>query len=909
MSCPMILRGSPLLLHLAALAVSGLLLAAAPAFSQPEPGREKKRVFYLNSYHNGYAWSDNLQEGIRQGLEQGRYHIELQIEYMDAKKYPYEVIADTLFRLYQDKFVDEHFDIIIVSDNDAYNFILEHRDRLFPGIPVVFCGLNDVTPEEIDQSFVTGILENIGVRDTLELALGIHPNKNRLVVIGDDSITGVAIRKQIEAVQPFFENRLEFEFWERYSLREIQEMVRELPRNAFLFFIPFFHNVGGQFMSASEVLEAVAMVTDLPIYSNWEFLLGHGMVGGRLLSGHHHGRITAEMALRILEGESPANIPVISEVVDRYMFDYLVLMQRDISRRQLPPDSLFINEPEAFYELDKQVFQVIMVSLFTLVVALIFLVRNILRRRAVERRIRQQLSFLEILMDAIPQLVCWKDRKQRYLGANRAFADFFGIESPRKLLYQTDAAMLPNSEFVDWVASMDRQVVEENRPLRKIKATVQDAQGDNAWLEINKVPLHNERGEVVGTLSTAENITHEMNLERQLLQSQKMEAIGTLAGGIAHDFNNILTSIINSTELALGDIDPESATAEDLERVLRVSSRGRNLVERILTFSRPSQEGFRPTDLPALVRESVNLLQRSLPRNILIRDSISGRSDPVLLDPTQVTQVLMNLCTNAFQAMQQPGGGELVIQLEETLVADSDAEELGIAPGPFFRLTVSDTGPGIAPETLDKIFDPFFTTKGKTEGTGLGLAMVLGIVRNHKGAVRVSSTPGQGAAFSILLPMIATDQTGLTAQPAPIHKGSGCILFVEDDDEQLATTPRTLEQLGYTVFSAATGNEALHVLEQRPDIDLVLTDYDMPGLTGIDLARRIGLTRPGLPVILVSGRSYVLEMGDAADNIHLILPKPFNKSDLSAAISQVMGKALDSTCFLPDGEAQPCRKS
>lgn len=878
---------------------------AAPVFPQSDKIPEKRRVFYLNSYHNGYDWSDHLQEGIRQGLEQGRYHIELQIEYMDAKKYPYEVIADTLFRLYQDKFVNEHFDIVIVSDNDAYNFILEHRDRLFPGIPVVFCGLNDVNPEKIDSSFVTGILENINVRDTLELALSIHPNKDKLVVIGDQSITGMAIRNQIEAVKPYFGDRLEFEFWEKYSLHEIQERVQNLPRSSFLFFIPFFHNVGGQFMSASEVLNAVAQVTDLPIYSNWEFLLGYGMVGGRLLSGHLHGRITAEKALRILEGEPPSNIPVTSEVVDRYMFDYQVLIQRDISRRQVPPDSLFINEPEAFYELDKQVFQVIMVSLFTLVVVLIFLIRNIIRRRAVERRIRHQLSFLEILMNAIPQLVCWKDRKQRYLGANQAFAEFFGIESPRKLLHQTDAVMLPSSDFVDWVARMDRQVVEEDRPLRKIKAAVQDAQGDNAWLEINKVPLHNERGEVVGTLSTAENITHEMNLERQLLQSQKMEAIGTLAGGIAHDFNNILTSIINSTELALGDIDPESPTAEDLERVLRVSSRGKNLVERILTFSRPSQEGFRATDLPALVRESVSLLQRSLPRNILIRDSIAGRSEPVMVDPTQVTQVLMNLCTNAFQAMQTTGG-ELAIRLQEIRIMESDAEELSIAPGDFFQLTVSDTGPGITPDTLDKIFDPFFTTKGKTEGTGLGLAMVLGIVRNHNGTVRVSSTPGQGAMFTILLPIISADRPTLSNQTQPIRKGCGIILFVEDDEEQLATTPRTLEQLGYTVISAATGNEALQILENHPEIDLILTDYDMPGLTGIDLAEHIGRTRPDLPVVLVSGRSYVLEMDNTAVNIRLVLPKPFNKSDLSQALSKIL---TPHPTPIPPGGAPSCPES
>ncbi|SDB36360.1 PAS domain S-box-containing protein [Desulfonatronum thiosulfatophilum] len=880
-----------------------LLLLLLPGLAGAE--KEKRRVFYLNSYHHGYAWSDHLQEGIRRGLEQGRYHIELQIEYMDAKKYHYENITDTLLSLYQNKFAQERYDIVIVSDNDAYNFILEHRDRLFPDIPVVFCGLNDVDPADIDHSFATGILENIGVRDTLELALSIHPNKNLVVVIGDESTTGVAIRGQIEEVMPYFADRLEFEFWGRYSLQEIQDRVQSLPRNAFLFFIPFFHNVGGQFMSASEVLEAVSEVTDLPIYSNWEFLLGHGMVGGRLLSGHRHGNIVADMALRIMEGAPPSDIPIISEIVDQYMFDYRVQLQLDISKRQLPPGSVFINEPEAFYELDKQIFQVIMISLVSLLIILGFLIRNIIRRRAVERKIRQQLSFLEILMDAIPQLVCWKDLKQRYLGVNRAFADFFGIDSPQKLLHQTDSDMLPRSEFLAWVAEMDRQVVRSNRPLRKIKVAAGDADGRDAWLEINKVPLHNEKGEVVGTLSTAENITHEMNLERQLLQSQKMEAIGTLAGGIAHDFNNILTSIINSTELALTDIDPRSPTAEDLERVLRVSIRGKNLVERILTFSRPSQEGFRPTDLPALVQESVVLLQRSLPRNIDVQSAIAGAPAPVLVDPTQVTQVLMNLCTNAFQAMQTTGG-VLGVGLTETLLSEIEASEYNVAPGRFFRLEVADTGPGIAPDDLDKIFDPFFTTKGLTEGTGLGLAVVLGIVKNHKGAVQVSSTPGKGTTFTIFLPMIAA-ASEIPPASSPIRKGKGIILFVEDDEDQLATTPRTIEQLGYTVLAVAGADEALQILKKREDIDLVMTDYDMPGLTGIELAKQIGAQRPGVPVILVSGRSYVLEMGSEADNISIILPKPFNKAELSATLSKIL-VSIDREEDFPSAENPDCRR-
>jgi len=879
----------PLPAVLAALAALLLLLLGISA-TAGHAATDKHRVFYLNSYQPGYAWSDHLQEGILQGLARSDHHIEVQIEYMDAKKYPYEKITDTLLALYKEKFVNEQFDIVMVSDNDAYNFILEHRDVLFPDIPVVFCGLNDIDPASVDHSFATGILENIDVSDTLELALSIHPNKNRLVIIGDESTTGVAIRGQIEAVLPDFADRLEYTFWKRYSLEELQDMVRTLDQNAFLFFIPFYHNVGGQFMSASEVLAAVAQVTNLPIYSNWEFLLGHGMLGGRLLSGHRHGRIAADMALRILEGTPPSDIPIVDEIVDQYMFDYQELLQRDISKRQVP-EGIFINEPEAFYELDKQLFQVIVVSFLLLVIALVVLARNVVQRRRVEQTIREQLSFLEILMDAIPQLVCWKDQKQRYLGANRAFADFFGIESPHKLLHQTDSLMLPHSAFVQWVADMDRQVAQTNQALRKIKTSVQDASGNEAWLEINKVPLHNQKNEVVGTLTTAENITHEMSLERQLLQSQKMEAIGTLAGGIAHDFNNILTSIINSTELALGDIPPHTPTAEDLERVLRVSSRGKNLVKRILTFSRPSQEGFRATDLPALVHDAMGLLKRSLPRNIQIDMDIAADSEAVLVDPTQITQVLMNLCTNAFQAMQ-PNGGALHVSLDKATLNTHEASELNIAANTYFRLTIADTGPGIAPEHLDKIFDPFFTTKGKTEGTGLGLAMVMGIVTNHKGAIQVRSTPGSGTTFVVLLPLVAARACPTKTMPV-VQKGSGIILFVEDDEDQLATTPRTLHQLGYSVLTAANANQALKVIADNEHIDVVLTDYDMPGLNGIELAERIEHMRPGLPVILVSGRSQILDMENNGRNIRLVLSKPFNKADLAAALSQILSLQED----------------
>ncbi|WP_291319446.1 ATP-binding protein, partial [Desulfonatronospira sp.] len=624
-----------------------------------------------------------------------------------------------------------------------------------------------------------------------------------------------------------------------------------------------------------------------PIYSNWEFLLGHGMVGGNLISGFEHGSIAAGMALDILEGKSPADIPIIHDIVDQNMFDYNVLQEQGIKQTQLPPDSVLINEPPAFYELDKQVFWVIMSSLGALLIILGFLVRSIIHKRIVEGRIRNQLAFQESLMDTIPQLVCWKDLNQRYMGANEAFTDFFGIESPDKIMHQTDTMLMPTRDFAQWAARMDKQVVRTGQALRKVRMPVRDQNGDSSWLEVNKIPLRDEKGEIVGTLSTAENITNEINLERQLLQSQKMEAMGTLAGGISHDFNNILTSIMNSTELAQGDLNPDSPAYQDLERVLKASHRGRDLVQRILDFSRPSQEGFRPTVLPELVRESVSLLQSSLPRNIEVRSSISGGYEPVNVNPTQISQVVMNLCTNSFQAMQDQKG-ILTINLEEIELDVYRAEELDMPAGKTFRLEVSDTGPGIDRRDLDKIFDPFFTTKALSGGTGLGLAVVMGIVKNHKGTIQVDSRPDQGTSFEILLP--AREPARKDSEPAGayLQTGRGTLLFVEDDHDLLETTPRSLQAMGYSVFTASSGREALEILGQGTSFDLVLTDFDMPGLNGIELARQIRAEHPDLPVLLITGRIQALEGLEQPDNIRLILAKPFNQVDLSQAVATAL---------------------
>ncbi len=868
------------------LAVSAL--AVFILVSAPCRAADKKLVLYLNSYHNGYAWSDDVLTGIRKVLGESDLPIVLQIQYMDSKKYSYADLAPELARLYKHKFAGQRFDVIIVSDNNAFDFILEYGEELFPGTPVVFCGTNDFDPASIRGRDMTGVAENIDPVLLFDIALTLHPGLKRAVVIGDESITGRTIRNQVQAAVPRFRDRLTFEFWSNINLDKTLEAVSAMSSDTMIYFIPLFLNVNGVYYSADELCSMVAKRSNVPLYSNWGFLLNHGVVGGPLISGVRHGQDAARLALRVLAGEAAYTIPVEQQVYYDMIFDYAVLKSRKIDLKLLPETSRFINAPSPFYELNKQLFWTIMAFLVILLVTLALLVRNIVRRRAVEKEITAQLSFMELLLDSIPMHICWKDRKQRYLGVNRSFTDFYGMNGSEGILRRTDQSLHMDDNFRQRMSDMDREVAETGRGVLRQRTTNVDQRGEPVVLEVTKVPLRSLAGDITGTLSIVDNVTREVSLERQLIQSQRMEAIGTLAGGVAHDFNNILTAILNSAELALGDMAEGSPARRDLERVIKAARRGSAVVRQILAFSRPTKEGFTNANIAGTVREAVSLVAHSMPRNIQVEMDIAAQDSIICADPHQIHQVVMNLCTNSYQAMRDTGG-HITVQLAEAELDEDWAQLLSVTPGRYLRLTVADDGPGIPAEIVDKVFDPFFTTKGMGEGTGLGLAVVHGIVRNHKGAVRLRSTPGVETLVDLFLPLHAGGAECAPLEQAAPALGSGRLLFVEDDEDQLVTTPRLLESLGYSVTAASGADQALAELARAPRaFRLLITDFDMPGTNGLELARAAVQLRPGLPVLMVSGRDGAAEAASSAEFITGVLLKPYSK----AAISEAIRKAL-----------------
>ena len=387
-------------------------------------------------------------------------------------------------------------------------------------------------------------------------------------------------------------------------------------------------------------------------------------------------------------------------------------------------------------------------------------------------------------------------------------------------------------------------------------------------------------------------------LQAQLHQSQKVEALGTLAGGIAHDFNNILGIIMGNTEIIqMFDLPKDSPVQPRLEDILGATYRAKELVKQILTFCHKTEHQKEPLLFNLISKEVLKFLRASLPATIEIRQKITNEGVSILADPTHMHQMLINLCTNAAHAMKEKGG-VLEIEISEVDFQDTDTVcdmELNVSnlrPGIYLVVTVRDTGSGMGKETMERIFDPYFTTKGVGEGTGLGLALVQGIVTGHEGAITVSSTPGAGTVFQVLIPALIRHTEKEARSPAKIAKGHERVLFVDDEESIAELGKSMLTYLGYDAVSLADSTEALEVFFSQPDaFDLVITDQTMPHVTGDRLAREMIRIRPDIPVILCTGFSEKIVKEDLTEKgIREVIHKPLGVRSLSEAIREVLDK-------------------
>jgi PAS domain S-box-containing protein len=435
-------------------------------------------------------------------------------------------------------------------------------------------------------------------------------------------------------------------------------------------------------------------------------------------------------------------------------------------------------------------------------------------------------------------------------------------------------------------------VLREGVPVRLAAPTLlRTRQGHERAIAESAAPIRTRDGSLAGVVLVFRDITERIQMEAQLRHVHHLQALGTLAGGIAHDFNNVLAVIMGYTELATMELPPSSPTHTALHHALAAAQRAKDLVQQILLFSRQQSAGRAPLALAALLQEAVTFLRASLPATIAIDLHLADTAGLVLADATQIHQVVMNLCTNAGYAMRETGG-TLDLHLDGVEVDPAvAATHPALTPGPYVRVTVRDTGLGMSPEVLARLFEPYFTTKALGEGSGMGLAVVHGIVASHGGVITVQSTPGQGATFMIYLPRLAQDVVvpPVLAQ-GPLPRGHERILLVDDEASVAQMGHRLLTHLGYVVVAYTSSREALDAFRAAPHrFDLLITDHTMPEMTGEALARAVRQLRPDLPLILCTGFSETMTAEHArALGIDAYLMKPWEIGVLAQTLRRVL---------------------
>jgi PAS domain S-box-containing protein len=1137
-----------------------------------------KTVLLLHSYHPDLPWTHAINLAMLAVLNAGPWPVAIHSEYMDTKRKFDATHLENLRTLYAHKYAQKQIDVILTSDNHAFNFILAHGGALFPGVPVIFCGVNNFDPSQIPAGrAITGVVEAIDMAGTIAVARRLHPNTRRIFAVSDQTVTGQANRHLFEKALEHLTDPLPAEIWDRLSMADLKKRLAGLNEDQLVFWLHFTRDAAGDDFSFEESASLISADSKAPLYSFWDFLLGHGIVGGKLISGDAQGEVAARMAIEVLSGKRPADIPIRFNSPNRYMFDYAQLKRFHLDIADLPSGSVIQDQPQKLTSRGLKILLGAGLLCTLLMVVILSLLANIRRRRRAEASLAQSRDRYQRIFDTAsvslweedftaakeviddlkaqgvtdfeayfgqhPEVVVEVGRNIRVLDVNPRTLRLYGAKNKAELLGSLEKIFTPdtipllakqlvaiaegqrhlsgeginrkfngeliyihlsmildeserpfNSVLVSIIDITDRKrseqalqasesrfrgafenaaagmalislrgffmrvnpllcdmlgataaklqgthwesyltsedLASQREPLDTLYAGKTNSlqlelrlcpsQGPPLWVlltaslvrgadqapdhiicqvlnihqrkateralrtseeryrqfyqddpsgvyiaqpdghiltcnpaflrifgfrsiehalvtnlaklypsadqrqafieklltekrlenhavelrrldgqavhvRINAIAIFDDSGNLSGIRGYLVDITHQQNLEKQLLHVQKMEAVGTMAGGVAHDFNNLLMGILGNASLMRMDLPPEHPYHERLELIETHVRSGSELTRQLLGFAKGGKYEVIPTDLNRLIRDNARMFGRTR-KEVSIETHFAEDLGTVALDRSQMDQVFYNLYVNAWQSME--GSGKLTITTRNVIL---NAEEVGgreIPPGDYAEISVVDDGEGIPPENLPRIFDPFFTTKTLSRGTGLGLASVYGIIKNHQGMIDVESEVGRGTCFRIYLPI----KPGTKGAPGPptsesaLLEGSETLLLVDDEPLVIQATEGMLGRLGYTLLTAGSGQEALTLFErEHARIDLVILDMIMPGMSGSETFDQLQSIDPNVKVLLSSGFSRsgqaeaILSRGGRG-----FVPKPFDMTAISRKIREILDEQQDS---------------
>lgn len=703
-----------------------------------------KEVLLLHSYHTGYKWTDDISHAIYDSFHDEQ-DIEITTVYMDTKKIYTQEYLEKLFELYKVEFANRNFDVIIASDNNALEFLKMYSEPLFQNTPIVFCGINNFSEKLIDtkgfKEKVTGVVEEVDIKRNFELILSTLPHHNKLLIINDKSPTGLSMRDAIFKELKNF-TYLNYEYIDRFEIDFLKQTVQNLQKNDVILFVLLHKDITGKYFTYQNSLDQIRSVAKVPIFGLWDFYIGGGVVGGYVTNGYAQGYEAAKKAKQILLGAKVKEIPILRTSPNRYMFDQkqIDLYELDIDTNILSRANI-INKPFSFYETYKKLVWLIASILIFFVSLIILLVSNIQRRNKAEKELQEQIKFLEVLIETLPNPIWYKDKNGKYLGCNRAYAQFVGapksdiIGKTSFAFFNQYSAREHTKRDEDILSSLKSDIIE---------TTLYKDDGSSKQVIINKAPFYNLDGSVGGIVCIIDDIT-EANLQKQfLIQQSKLAEMGDMVAAIAHQWNEPLVELsaivqdiqMQYSENELGKEEIDSFVQDSMKQIQYMSK----TLKDFRNFLKPSVkksnfEAIRSFD------EIFEIIEKQIfYSNIALTMTADRRKKFCVFGyENEFKQVLLNIINNAKQK---------ILKLKEKkryhIAIEIDSYKN------FTLIKISDDAGAISKDIKEKIFDPYFTTN--KDGTGLGLYMAKVIIQDKMDGKIWVRGKNDTTTFHILVP-------------------------------------------------------------------------------------------------------------------------------------------------------------
>lgn len=765
--------------YLATLLLTTMLLALAP-----EPARARAvNILYLNSYHVGYKWSDDIYQGFVGALEEVDTDIALHVEYLDTKRYPDEKRFALLARTLGEKYRNIPIDLVVSSDDAAFLLLQRYGSELFPSLPVFFCGTNYLADATlVNLPNFRGINEVAEIGATMEAILALLPETRHVFIINDRTITGRRVHEQLEETVSRMSDRLTFTFWEDMSMPELITRINEVKGNSVLFYTFFFQDSTGQTFEYDQAMTLIGRQAGVPIFGAWDFNLGLGLTGGMLTSGYEQGKAMAGLVASWLRKTPLTDIPRLTSSPNRFMFDYQLLQRFAIDPKRLPADSLIINRPPGFIQKHKPVLVTSGFFITGLLAVIVSLTINILQRKKAQKELaRSERNYRSIFNNASDGLY-QASPEGRFIRVNPALARMLKCTDPSEVTAQYSDI---NSQL--YLHPETRQ--DALRQLRTHGWSRSEQQLrclDGSTIDVIETirAVHDDEKTMRYFEGTVNNITEYKKTQELVAQTEKIISLGGVSAGIAHEIRSPLASIVQGVQVVIGrlfDNTPANlqaaqecgTTLDEVQRYARkraidemlshIHDSGKRagiIIEDMLSFSRKTIGDFTLESLDKILDQALALAAKDHQLKtayrfdkVRIEKEYDSSTPKVWCSASKILQVFFNIVKNGVEAMGEAGISAPTLTLR--IMPD----------GQWVRVEIEDNGPGMSSELQQRVFDPFFSTKGPHQGTGLGLSVSYFIIKeNHHGELRVASQPDLGATFIIELPR---DQPAITTS-APL---------------------------------------------------------------------------------------------------------------------------------------------